>query len=58
MHTNQGVRLSRVKIEFWVEVTYPYFIMLIDVFESADRHSIFSFYLEKVFTILLWFVAI
>ena len=32
-----------------MEVTYPNFIMLIDVFKSADGHSIFSFCLEKSF---------
>ena len=35
--------------QFGVEVTYPNFIMLIDVFKSADGHSIFSFCLEKSF---------
>ena len=46
--------------QFGVEVTYPNFIMLIDVFKSADGHSIFSFCLEKSFQYFsydLWFIA-
>ena len=32
-----------------LKMTYPNFNMLIDIFESADGHPIFSFCLEKSF---------